>query len=209
MVVYRHATFGSPLRTEPARQPGRYHIAGDASPTQYLCIHPMGPLAEFMRFHSTRLPEHVSQIRARTWALRLELESLLRITFDNAVEFGLSPEDLVSDDHSKCREVASELRGSDIPGILVPSAALPGTSNVVIFGPRVGGPYLLDAIGEVDIPASITAEAGRPVRALLERVRFVGQSHRELEAWQHREPFEFAEPDWEVLASPDASTVTR
>ena len=71
MIVYRHATFATPLRTEPARQPGRFHDEDEAEPTQYLCLHPLGPLAELMRGHSLRRPDQIRHVQARTWALRL------------------------------------------------------------------------------------------------------------------------------------------
>jgi RES domain-containing protein len=202
MVVYRQANFGSPLRAVPSRLPGRYHSSRDASPTQYLCLHPLGPLAEFMRNNSTRQPEQVLQIHARTWALRVDVDDLPQITFDSASDFGLASHDLVADDQGRCREVAAELRAGGIRGIVVPSAALPGTSNVVIFGPRVGSPYLFDAVGEVDVPASITAHAGRPIVSLLDRVRFVGEPHAAFEAWTAGETFAFDEPDWEISTEP-------
>jgi RES domain len=196
MIVYRHATFGTPLRTEPARRPGRYHDEDQASPTQYLCLHPLGPLAELMRGNSLRRPEQIRQVRARTWALRLTVDGLLEITFATAAEHGLDPADLVADDQTACRRLAAELRRAGAPGVVAPSAALPGTQSVVLFGPRVGSAYLLEPLGEVDVPASITAHDGRPVASLIELVRFPGEPHAELEAWRRGEQFGFREPDW-------------
>ena len=202
MIVYRHATFGTPLRTEPARRPGRFHDEAQAEPTQYLCLHPLGPLAELMRGHSLRRPEQIRHVRARTWALRLaHAGDLPEIGFANAGEHGLTARDLVADDHARCRRLAERLRRSGTPGVVVPSAALPGTQNVVLFGPRVGSPYLLEPIGDVDVPASITAHDGRPVASLIERVRFRGDVHAALRAWQRDVPYVFGEPDWSVTAA--------
>ncbi len=201
MILYRHATFGTPLRTEPARQPGRFHDEGQAEPTQYLCLHPLGPLAELMRGHSLRLPEQIRQVRARTWALRLTHDDLPEITFDSAGDHGLKARDLVADDPARCRRLATALRRTGTPGIVVPSAALPGTRNVVLFGPRVGSPYLLEPLGEVDVPASITAHAGRPVASLIDRVRYRGDVHAGLRAWQRGDAYAFDEPDWSVTAA--------
>ena len=78
----------------------------------------------------------------------------------------------------------------------MPSAALPGTDNVVLFGERAAAPYLVDPLGAVDVPASPTAEAGRPPLGVLERVRRRGAPHAALEAWRAGEPFRFAEPSW-------------
>ncbi len=201
MIVYRHATFATPLRTEPARQPGRYHDEAGATPTQYLCVHPLGPLAELMRGHSLRRPEQIARVRARTWALRLEQPGLIEIGFGEAVEHGLGAGDLIADDHSACRALAARLRAAGAPGIVVPSAALPGTRSIVLFGPRVGAPYLLEPLGAVDVPASITAHDGRPIASLLERVRFRGGAHAAYEAWSAGERHAFDEPGWGLDAA--------
>lgn len=197
MVGYRLSTYGNPLRTEPARKPGRYHTGEEDSPTQYICLHPLGPLAEFMRANDVRLPEQVRQVRQRTWALRLEIDGLPEITLSTASDFGLDATSLVDEDPNGCQALGRRLRDEG-PGIVVPSAALPGTRNVVLFGPRVGSPYLIDPIGTVDLPSSITAHAARPILSLLHVVRFKGEPHAQLEALSRGEEFEFDEPDWEL-----------
>ena len=193
--AYRIASYGNPLRSEPSRLGGRFHSADETSPTQYLCLHPLGPHAELMRAADLREEEQVLAVRARTWALRLELDGLTEIGFDNAGDFGIRAESLVADDHAACRRLGGHLRGQ-LPGLIVPSAALPGTRNAVLFGPRVGSPYLLESLGTVDVPASVTAEGGRPLATLIQRVRFRGDHHSELEAWRRGTPYEFEEPDW-------------
>jgi RES domain len=115
--------------------------------------------------------------------------------FDTADQFDISAEDLVADDRSTCQELAGQLRGQ-VPSIVVPSAALPATRNVVLFGPRVAAPYLTEPVSTLDIPASITAERGRPLLALLDIVRFVGDPHPALEAWRQGVSLGFVEPDW-------------
>ena len=197
MVCYRQASYASPLRVDPSRRPGRYHRGDEEEATQYLCLHPLGPLAELMRAHSLRAEEQLRLVRARTWALRLELDGLLEITFASAAGHGIEPERLVDDDQSGCRELAVRLR-RETPGLIVPSAALPGTRNVVLFGPRVVSPYLDEPVTALDVPASVTADGARPLRGLLEAVRFQGELHAELEAWRHGEPFPFGEPDWSL-----------
>jgi hypothetical protein len=199
MIAYRHAKHGNPLRTEPARQAARYHTAAESSPTQYLCLHPLGLFAEIVRANSLRQADQARHVRARTWALRLDDEGLMEIGFEKAGEFAVEAADLVDDDPTACQRLAADLRARGARGIVVPSAALPGTQNVVLFGPRVGSPYLLEPLAEVDVPASITTEDGRPIASLLDRVRFRGDEHAALVAWQQGQPFEFQEPDWEEL----------
>lgn len=198
MIAYRLANYGNPLRTEAARRPARYHTGTEASPTQYLCLHPLGPFAEFVRSNSLERPEQVRHIHERTWTLRVSIESLPEITFGGASRRGLEAADLVSDDYSACQRIATALRVAGVPGLIVPSAALPGTRNIVLFGPRVGAPYLLDPVSAIDVPAGITAHRGRPPASLLERVCFVGQRHAALDAWAKGGEFTFEEPDWSL-----------
>jgi RES domain-containing protein len=195
VICFRLAGYATPLRTVPASQPARYNLADDPLPTQYLSLHPLGPLAELVRNHDLRTPEQMVAVRARTWALRVELAGLTELTFDNAATFGLSPADLVADDRTACQELALRVRG-ELPGLIVPSAALPGTRNAVLFGARVAAPYLAEPLGLVDVPASITADGARPPLSLLDAVRFRRQPHRALDAWTAGAPYRFSEPDW-------------
>ena len=71
MIAFRYADYDTPLRTEPASRPGRFHRGTESLPTQYLCLHPLGPLAELMRGSDLRRPEQVRAVAARTWALEI------------------------------------------------------------------------------------------------------------------------------------------
>ncbi len=197
MISYRFAAYATPLRTIPASQPGRFNRGDEAEPTQYVCLHPLGPLAELMRNADLRSPPQVRAVQMRTWALEAPIEDLPEISFDTAEFFGISAEQLVGDDRSACQQLARRLR-TQISGAIVPSAALPGTRNAVIFGPRVAAPYLAKPVSALDIPASITADGGRPLLSLLSMVRFVGHPHAALEAWREGRQFEFSEPDWSI-----------
>jgi RES domain len=196
VAVYRLASWRRPLRTEPSRVAGRFHRMTEDSATQYVCLHPLGPWAEFLRASDLRTAEQLALVRHRTWALRLDLDGLPRIGFAEAGAYGLRPGDLVSDDHRACHRLADRLRADRVPGAIVPSAALPGTEGVVLFGERAAAPYLVEPLSPVDVPASLTADGGRPPLGLLDRVRRRGVPHAALEAWRAGEPFRFAEPSW-------------
>ncbi|HYI19395.1 MAG TPA: RES family NAD+ phosphorylase [Solirubrobacteraceae bacterium] len=196
-VAFRLASWRRPLRTEPSRVAGRFHRMTEESPTQYLCLHPLGPWAEFVRASGLETPAQLALVRHRTWALRVELDGLPRIGFGEAAEHGLRPGDLVSDDLRACHRLADRLRAARVPGAIVPSAALPGTDNVVLFGERAAAPYLVDPLSAVDVPSSLTADGGRPPLGVLERVRRRGAPHAGLEAWRDGEPLPAAEPSWE------------
>jgi RES domain len=196
VAAYRLASWRRPLRTEPSRVAGRFHRMTEESPTQYACLHPLGPWAEFLRSSGLRTAEQLTLVRHRTWALRVDLAGLPRIGFDEAGAYGLRPGDLVSDDLRGCHRLADRLRAESVPGAIVPSAALPGTDNVVLFGERAAAPYLVEPLSAVDVPASLTADGGRPPLGLLDRVRRHGAPHAALEAWRTGEPFRFTEPSW-------------
>ena len=89
-------------------------------------------------------------------------------------------------DHERCRAFADALRNerSAPPLLRVPSAALPGTENLVIFGPRVAIPWNVEPIDESELSVSVAAEQARPPDALLDLVRFRGEAHAGLDAWR-------------------------
>jgi hypothetical protein len=195
VVCYRFAAYATPLRTVPAWQPARFSRGDEDEPTQYLALHPLGPLAELMRNAELRSPEQLRAVTTRTWALEVPVNALPEITFDTAERFEITAEELVGDDHGPCQELANRFRGR-LPGVIVPSAALPGTRNVVLFGPRVAAPYLTRPVSALDIPASITADGARPPGSLRSLVCFAGDAHTALDAWRSGIEFRFTEPDW-------------
>jgi hypothetical protein len=197
VICYRFAAYATPLRTVPAWQPARFSRGDEDDPTQYLSLHPLGPLAELMRNADLRTHEQVRVVSTRTWVLDVPLGDLPEITFDTAGEYGITAEALIADDHTACQDLSGRLRGQ-APGAIVPSAALPGTRNVVLFGPRVAAPYLTRPVGSIDIPASITADHGRPPISLRALVRFRGDAHTALCAWRNGASFRFTEPDWSL-----------
>jgi RES domain len=192
--AFRLASWRRPLRTEPSRVAGRFHRAAEPSPTQYACLHPLGPWAELIRSAELRTAAELTLVSHRTWALRVELEELPRIGFAQAQAHGLRPGDLVSDDLRACQRLANRLRAGGAPGAIVPSAALPGTDNLVLFGARAAAPYRLDPRSAVDVPAAVTADRAGPPLGLLPRVRLHGMPHAALEAWRAGDDYRFVEP---------------
>lgn len=194
-VGFRISDWDTPLRPNPHRSPGRYHRAGSPA-TQYIALHPLGPWAEYLRYHDLRLPEDSTELRLNMWALRLDLTEVAEIGFENALDnFEIQPEDLVSDDHATCQALADRLRAdSAMPkAIVVPSAALPGARNLVVLKARVAIPYLWTPIDCGDVPACILTQASQPPEGLVDRIRFAGEPHAELEAWEQGRRYELAD----------------
>lgn len=202
LVGFRVASWDTPLRVNPNRQPGRFN--GVESPaTQYLGLHPLGSWAEYLRWHGLRHPGELREIRLGVWAVRVIAEKLLVIDYDNAEEHGIRPEDLISDDWTRCQALGDRLRADHRgPRVLqVPSAALPGARNIVMFGPRVAAPYSLDPIDPtVDVPMALCAAGGRPPESLLQLVRYRGEDHAGYRAWRAGRRYELREPADTLLA---------
>jgi RES domain len=188
ITAYRACGFWQPLRTEPSRTDGRYHRAAgggsDEPPTQYVSLHPLGPIAEWIRWN--RPPRAaLAVLETAAWALQIPELDFVRISFDNAGDYGVRPDDLVSDDHAACQQLADELRGDHIHGAIVPSAALPGTENLVIFDTRVPVGYLIDPVDPtLDVPVGLTAWPAGASGRIYDLVRHRGQLHPALEAFR-------------------------
>jgi hypothetical protein len=106
----------------------------------------------------------------------------------------LQPEDLVADDYGPSQALGRRCLAGQGPAVIeVPSAALPGTRNLVIFGAQVGAPYSLARI-DASEPVTVSAEDGHGLEALLGLVRHIGEPHPELAAWRRGEPFTVEDP---------------
>lgn len=200
VTAYRVANYRTPARDVPSADPGRFH--DEHSPaTQYFGLHPLGPAAEIIRHARIERVEQVRSLQLRVWALRLDLpDDFRRLTFDSAADLGLAPEALISDDYTACQESAARARGEGWPGFVFPSAALPGTENIVVFGERVAIPYLALPVEDWEIPASMAVSYGIAPEDLHGLTRRFGQPHPAFDAWQNSEPYEFEEPGWEFRA---------
>jgi len=198
---FRIASWDTPLRANPNRAAARYNDAGSPA-TQYLSLHPLGHWAEYLRTHGLRDAVQVADRRLRIWAVKVDLSRAVEIGYAEAASFGIEASDLVSDDHHRCRELAAKLRqGAGSPAtIIVPSAALPGTRNVVIFGERVQIPYDWPPKSSIDLPACVVAERSQPPDGLERFVRHRGDEHLELEAWNEGRTYRF--PDLLPLPPP-------
>jgi hypothetical protein len=203
--TYRIAAWDTPLWVLPNRREGRYNAAGVDS-TQYLALHPLTPWAEIIRNEGLTDPEDVDALRPPIWAIRVLLpDPPLELTFDTAGDYGLTPDELVADDWGPCQQLATVFRG-DPHGPRVfsaPSAALPGTRNLVLLEPKVAIPYLFTPLDDIDLPVSLIAENGRAARGLDSLIHHRGTrtDHAGLEAWRAGDELVLEEPPTLHLAS--------
>lgn len=183
LVAYRHAAYDTPWRAVPSGRAARFHRALD-EPTQYLCLHPLGPAAELLRHQVGYEGRHeVDTVILDLWAVLVDTD-VVTVDFDTCDLYGISPEELVGDDYEPTRRLADRLRGGEQAGFRVPSAALPGTENLVLFGPRVSHPYLAEPTTPEECPTGHLTDAARPPSEVVPLVRWVGRPHRSLAEWR-------------------------
>jgi hypothetical protein len=195
-IVFRSANHDTPLWVDPNRWAFRYNRAGEG-PTQYFSLHPLGCLAEYLRAQGLRTEAELTQRFVRVWAVKIDLRHSGKLDLTNAQAFGLRPYDLVSDDHGPCQDWASGVRTdpSTPKTWLVPSAALPGTENVIVFGPRVMSPFsIAPQDPALDTPATTIGDFSSLPTFLLSHVRFKGQRHLGYEASLRGQHYLFRDP---------------
>jgi hypothetical protein len=196
LVVYRAAAYHTPLWIEPNVMDGRFSRKGEG-PVQYFCLHPLGPLAEALR----RLPVGLdpAEVRRPVWALRLPDAPVQTIGFEEAGEYGIDPYALVCPPEAsgECQDLADVFQAQEDPPMLrVPSAALPGTWNLIVFGERVLAPYTPEPLDPLlDVPGAPAAVDARALDELVATVRPLDQvAHDAYDAWRAGDSYEFAEP---------------
>jgi hypothetical protein len=197
LLCFRLANYETPLWSVENFSAGRYNES-DAGFTQYLSLHPLTPWAELLRNEDRRTRKRAVLMRYPLWAIRVVLdEEPFALTFDNANEFGLTADDLVADDHGPCRALAQAFRQNGPQAFLAPSAALPGTTNLVVLEPRVLAPWNQIPLDDVDWPGSLASQDGRCPEGLgdLVHYRSAGTPHPALDAWRDGEQFAFEEPE--------------
>lgn len=194
LLAWRLAAWDTPLWVHPNRAAGRFNPPG-TGPVQYWSLHPLTPWAELLRGQGLTQRERLRDVRSRLWVARLRVAAV-ELGFGEARAHGLEAAELVDDDRTACQRLGARCLAGDGPGaLIVPSAALPGTRNLVLFGPRVASPFAADPVdADVDVPTTVTADDARPLDGLLDLVRFRGAPHAQLEAWAAGRRFRLQEP---------------
>jgi RES domain-containing protein len=196
-VTFRLANYETPLWPVENFSAGRFNRAGEGV-AQYLSLHPMTPWAELLRGEDRRTRERALLMRYPLWALRVRLdEDPVDISFDTAPDHDLAPADLVGDDHSPCQALAERLRRGGVKALTAPSAALPGTQNLVLLEPKVAIGWDLEPWDSIDLPTCMVAQDGRCPEALWHLVHYrgAGTPHPALDAWERGDDFVVEEPE--------------
>jgi RES domain-containing protein len=179
--VFRHAAYDSPWWAFPSSRSGRYNRAKQHT-VQYLCLHPLGPAAEMLR-HNVGPGGDPDEVILNLWTAAVDLSDVTRVDFDDCATYSCTPDELVGDDYSRTQALADEVRASGSSAIVVPSAALPGTHNLILFGACVLHPFLWKPLAPEEIPTGHLTDGARIVAEVASHVRWFGTEHSALEQW--------------------------
>jgi RES domain-containing protein len=175
---------GEPLPTQGS---GRWHRQGQGY-AQYLSLEPMGAWAELIRYEAIRGAARAAEYRRRLWLVFVREHALADLsTFDRYDACGLDPR-LAVGPHENAQALADELRTAGYRGLLSPSAALSGATNLTLFGPRyekvlLGGlETWVNPDPDLRLPCSLAAE-GTPPAQLVTETTYAGMEHEGYRAW--------------------------
>jgi RES domain-containing protein len=181
-VAYRATSYDVPLWVNPNRRSGRWNIAGQGC-TQYFALDAEAPWAELLRYENLTTETEAAHYMSSLWQLRVDVGAVTDYSsFEKAEAAGFSPEALVDDDYERCQAEAQWLVSHVAGAILSPSAALPGSTNLTLFGARVPVPWTTSAALASSIPAQ-RLTTGHPPQGLTARIRYFGQKHSLLDAY--------------------------
>jgi RES domain-containing protein len=182
LTVFRHAAYDTPWRASASSYSGRFHRAG-SDIVQYLSLHPLGPAAEMLR-HNVGRSGDPDDVVLNLWTAVVDVDEVTRVEFDDCDAYDLTPDELVGDDYTRTQILADHVRAGGAKAMIVPSAALPGTRNLVLFGVRLLQSYLWEPLSPEEIPTGHLTDGARPPAEVAPHVRWIGDSHQSVEEWK-------------------------
>jgi RES domain-containing protein len=180
---FRYSSYDVPLWVRANTTDERWNNAGDGA-TQYLSTTADGAWAELIRNENLRSESDLRLVSMPLWQVDIEQTGIADYRdFETAAKAGFPPEALIDDDQAACRAEGLRLRAAGFTGILYPSAALPGETNLVLFGPKILLPWGAPRVLASGVPG-MRLTVGAPPRDVLPRVRHVGARHTGLSKYQ-------------------------
>ncbi|MEZ0364573.1 RES family NAD+ phosphorylase [Mycobacterium sp. pUA109] len=180
--AFRHAAYDSPWWAFPSSVDGRFHRAGQQT-VQYLSLHPLGPAAEMLR-HNVGSDGDPDDVILNLWTAGVEVNDVRRIDFDNCHRWGTTVDELVGEDYAVTQSLADAVRDGGAAAMTVPSAALPGTHNLILFGVRLLQPYLWRPLSDEEIPTGHLSDRACAPAEVAAHVRWYGSPHAAAEQWK-------------------------
>lgn len=188
LTAFRHASYDSPWWAFPSSRAGRFHRARTDT-VQYLSLHPLGPAAEFLR-HNVGPGGDPDDVTLNLWTALVDVGDPVRVDFGDCADYGLTPDELVGDDYAPTQALADRVRDAGATALIVPSAALPGTHSLVLFGVRVLHPFLWAPLTAEEIRTGHLTDGARPAAEVMPHVRWLGGRHSSVEQWKRTGRYE-------------------
>lgn len=181
--VFRHAAYDSPWWAFPSSRAGRFHRAG-RNTVQYLSLHPLGPAAEMLR-HNLGPTGNPDDVVLNLWTAVIDInDAPATVDFDDCATYGLTADELIGDDYTPTQALADTVQANGATAMIVPSAALPGTHNLILFGIRLLHPYLAAPLIAEEVQTGHLSDGARPPAEVAPHVRWVGTPHAAAEQWK-------------------------
>ena len=159
----------------PSQNDARWHRQGEGY-AQYMALEPLGAWAELVRYEGIRGNARADEYRRKLWLMFAREHDIADLcTFAHYAACGLDPRVAVGP-HADAQELADELRAAGFRGVLSPSAALVGATNLTLFGERFEK-VLLGGLAtwpnpkpDLRVPCSLVVEGNPPDQLITETV---------------------------------------
>jgi hypothetical protein len=180
--AFRHAAYDTPWWAFPSSREGRFHRGGQDT-VQYLSLHPLGPAAEILR-HNVGPDGDPDDVILNLWTAAVDVDDVTRVDFDDCARYGTTPDELVGDDYAPTQALADAVRARGADAMVVPSAALPGTFNLILFGIRLLHPYLGEPVSAEETPTGHLTDVALAASEIAGRIRWFGTAHTAADQWK-------------------------
>jgi RES domain-containing protein len=179
-VAFRATTYDTPLWVSPNTRPGRWSRPEDETIAQYCSLDVASAVAEMVRSEGLREIEQAREMRVDIWELRVDEGAIVDYsTADLADRQGFSWASLVDDDWEDCVQEGLRIQGEGGRGVIAPSAALPGSLALNLFGPRTEIAWEAEPRLSIQIPARQILRSA-PGSDLVGDTRFFGEPFPEI-----------------------------
>jgi RES domain-containing protein len=202
-VVFRATTYDTPLRVSPNSRPGRWSHPRDGTIAHYCALDVAAAVAEMVRSEDLKDMAEARELRVSIWELRIDEGAIVDFSDPTQTrEQGFGWEDLLSDDWNECQAEGLEIIDAGGRGVLAPSASLPGSRCLTLFGPRTEVAWKGEPRLAIQIPARHIFR-GEPGHGVVRDTRFFGQPHPEAEGISTTRPWYF---QWMSEATSDRAS---
>jgi hypothetical protein len=118
------------------------------------------------------------------WTATVDIDAVTHVDFADCHRYGRTADELVGDDYTATRALADAVHAGGAAAMVVPSAALPGTHNLIVFGVRLLYPYAWEPLIPEEIPTGHLTDGARVPAEVTDHVRWFGATHSALEQWK-------------------------